>query len=372
MDAMLCDFTTLYLSTRSDVPQVSISATSPHVEEDPGNYCVGTDCKVVVNSCEVYAHKFLLQARSRFFSLAFSHDMQERGSGTVELKHVSASIQTPALHVLLRYLYTAQIKDEELQGAIAWDVLELIGPNDDGDGGFFGLSDHMTLVAACERALKCPMKSIDDLISFVSRAHCVRNGGLMKTAIEAATYFLPVLLSQEPCLSMLQNNPKLQLELLNSASKCIHASPSRPAVIEPVFLEPWVLAGSSRHSRAGSMQHTFEALTNANMFTGAVTASEVSPWFSATFKDDVVVERVDVGIGLTGYACGLSAEIQFCSGDVWHTFATVSGENCRVNKIRTDGLVVAREWRVIRRNANSQLGLSYLRFCGWRLHASSA
>merc|ERR1712129_510783 len=148
--------------------------------------------------------------------------------------------------------------------AIAWDVLELIGPNDDGAGGFFGLSDHMTLVAACERKLKCSkMQSIDDLISFASRAHCVHNEGCLKLANEAVTYFLPVLQSQRPWLIMLQENPKFLLECLTLASKCIHAPPPpRPERLEWVYLEPWVLAGSSKHPGVGSKQYTFEALTD--------------------------------------------------------------------------------------------------------------
>lgn len=211
------------------------------------------------------------------------------------------------------------------------------------------------------------------MISFASRAHCVHNEGCLKLANEAVTYFLPVLQSQRPWLIMLQENPKFLLECLTLASKCIHAPPPpRPERLEWVYLEPWVLAGSSKYP---GVVLQFEALTDLNMSTGAGTDRNSSPWLSATFNDTVVVECVEVGMGLTGHGWQPKylhgAEIQYRCDGQWHTVAKVSTENGSVNKLRTGYPVVASEWRVIRHSANCYLGLSHLRFYGCRLHASS-
>lgn len=135
-----------------------------HDEEVQGQH-ITTDCKVVAGGCNVYAHRALLMARSKFFRKALTHDMSETQKNVIELKHVSNEVSKETLHALLRFIYTGDTPC--LAPSVAWGILELLGAE---QADYFELSDCATLRSACQQAILENLE-LEDISEALQHAH---------------------------------------------------------------------------------------------------------------------------------------------------------------------------------------------------------
>ncbi|GLC40320.1 hypothetical protein PLESTB_001597800 [Pleodorina starrii] len=166
----------------------------------------GTDVTLVVEGEEFKAHKFLLQARSKFFHSLLNNSMREGLEG----RAVVHGIKAPVFKALLHYVYTDNLPDGMDDGNLETEMAQHL----------LAAADQMQLERlrrVCERRLveTVEVESVADTLALADGNHSEE---LKKVCLDFVGRHLAAVMKTEGYSHMVAANPGLQAEILSTVA----------------------------------------------------------------------------------------------------------------------------------------------------------
>ncbi|GLI59593.1 hypothetical protein VaNZ11_001522 [Volvox africanus] len=166
----------------------------------------GTDVTLVADGEEFKAHKFLLQARSKFFHSLLNNSMREGREG----RAVVQDIRAPVFRALLHYVYTDMLPEGMEDGNLETEMAQHL----------LAAADQMQLERLrriCERRL-CETVEVDTVAFTLALADRNHSEELKKVCLDFVGRNLAAVMKTEGYSHMVTACPGLQAEILSTVA----------------------------------------------------------------------------------------------------------------------------------------------------------